>query len=315
MKAAVIQRYGSAQSFKIREMPEPSVGDSEVLVKVNVSSVNPVDCKIRQGKLKLVTGLDFPKILGADFAGEVIETASPESPYKKGDKVFGMARAAIGGAYAEYLKVKEKHIAPKPENLSMEEAAAMPLAGLTALQGLRDYGALMQGQQVLINGASGGVGTYAVQIAKAMGATVTGVCSTENLQIVNNLGALDVIDYTREEVLQEGNKYHLIFDTQGSLSFNKAKDFLFEGGCMVSTILSPQNLFGILLSKLVKHKEMKTFLLKPNHDDLMDLKRLVDEGKLTSVIDQTFSLEEMPEAHERSEGGHARGKIVIEVNS
>lgn len=315
MKAAVIQRYGPAHSFKIREMPEPAVGDSEVLVKVSASSVNPVDCKIRQGKLSFVTGLDFPKILGADFAGEVVETGAAESPYKKGDKVFGMVRAAIGGAYAEYVKVKEKYLAPMPKNLSMEEAAAMPLAGLTALQGLRDYGALMQGHHVLINGASGGVGTYAVQIARAMGATVTGVCSTENLQTVNNLGALSVIDYTREEVLQEGNKYDLIFDTQGTLSFNKAKDFLFDGGSMVSTVLSPKNMFGILISKFVKHKEMKTFLLKPTHDDLMELKKLVDEGKLTSVIDQTFSLEDMPEAHERSEGGHARGKIVIEVNS
>lgn len=313
MKAAVIYRYGPAHSFKINQVQEPSVGEAELLVNVKASSVNPVDWKIRQGKLKVITGTDFPKILGADFSGQVVETGSSVNDYKTGDQVYGMVRAVTGGAYAEFIKVKAKHIAPKPEKLSHEEAAAIPLAGLTALQGLRDYGMLAPEQKVLINGASGGVGTYAVQIAKAIGANVTGVCSTRNLQLVNNLGATDVIDYKKEEVLKPGNQYHLIFDTIGNLSFRKAKKCLYDGGSLVSTLPSPQGIIQFLLSKLTKHKSMKFFMLNPQKEDLMELNRLVDQGRIRSVIDSNFGLEDIAQAHERSEGGHARGKIIINI--
>ncbi len=313
MKAAVIYRYGPAYSFKINDMPEPTLGESEVLVKVKASSVNPVDWKIRQGKLKLITGYDFPKVLGADFAGEVVSTGSPDSRYKPGDKVFGMERAVKGGAYAGYITVKEKYIAPKPESMSFEEAAAIPLAGMTALQGLRDQGKLAPDDKVLINGASGGVGTYAVQIAAAMGAQVTGVCSTRNLDLVKKLGAQSVIDYTREPVLVPGKKYHLIFDTHGNLSFRNAKKSLYDGGILVSTLPSPKSLVDLGISKLNSHKHMEIFVLHPGHDDLADIKKLADEGKLTSVIDSTYPLEEISEAHERSEGGHVSGKVIIKI--
>lgn len=313
MKAAVIYRYGPAHSFKINQVQEPSIGEAELLIKVKASSVNPVDWKIRQGKLKIITGTDFPKILGADFSGEIVEIGSPVNGYKIGDQVYGMVRAAIGGAYAEFLKVKAKNIAPKPEKLSHEEAAAIPLAGLTALQGLRDYGMLAPEQKVLINGASGGVGTYAVQIAKAIGANITGVCSTSNLQLVNNLGAKDVIDYKKEEVLKPGNQYHLIFDTIGNLSFSKAKECLYDGGILVSTLPSPKGILQFLLSKFTKHKGMKFFMLNPQKEDLMELNKLVDQDKIRSIIDSTFALEDIAQAHDRSEGGHARGKIVIKT--
>lgn len=313
MKAAVIDRYGSAYSFKTREMPEPTLKAGEILLRVEASSVNPIDWKIRQGKLKIVSGTNFPKILGADFCGEVVETGADIKEYKKGDAVFGMMPAVKGGAYAEYLKVKLHNLAKKPENISCEEAAGIPLAGLTALQGLRDYGRLTPGQKVLINGASGGVGTLAVQIAKAIGAVVTGVCSTRNLDLVKKLGAENVIDYAKEEVLNPQQKYHLIFDTHGNLSFSKAKESLYDEGIMVTTLPSAKSLFDIVLSKFSSHKEMKTFFIKSNHEDLAELKRLVEEGKLHPQIDRIYSLEELPEAHEHSEGGHARGKIIIRV--
>lgn len=313
MKAAVIDRYGAAYSFKTREMPEPDIKSGEILVRVKASSVNPVDWKIRKGKLKMVTGTDFPKILGADFSGEVVETGSEVREYKKGDAVFGMVSAAKGGAYAEYLKVKPHQLARKPEKLSFAEAAAMPLAGLTALQGLRDHGNLVPKQKVLINGALGGVGSFAVQIVKAMRAEVTGVCSTNNLQLVNNLGALHVIDYTREEVLKPENKYHLIFDTHGNLSFTDGKKCLYDDGIMVTTVHSPKSVFQLALSKFMKNKEMKTFLLRPSKEDLEELTRLVEEDKLHPHIDRTYTLNELSEAHEHSESGHARGKILIQM--
>ena len=314
MKAAVIDRYGPSYSFKVRQMPDLSISnDSEILVKVKASSVNPVDWKIRQGKLKLVTGMNFPKILGADFSGEVVETGSAVSQFKKGDQVYGMVRAVNGGAYAEYVKVKENHIALKPENMEAEEAAAIPLAGMTALQGLRDHGKLASGDKILVNGASGGVGTYAVQIAKAMGAQVTGVCSTRNLELVKELGATNVIDYTKEDVLKPGTKYHLIFDTHGNLSFHKAKKCLYDDGVLVSTAPSAKNMLDLGFSKLSSHKNMQIYMLNPGQSDLLDLKKLVEVGKLKSVIDRTYSIEDIAEAHEHNEGGHTRGKVAIKM--
>jgi NADPH:quinone reductase-like Zn-dependent oxidoreductase len=314
MKAAVIDRYGPAYSFKIREMPEPEIKDSEILVKVKASSVNPVDWKIRRGKVKLVTGMKFPKILGADFCGEVVEKGSSIHDYQKGDQVYGMVNAAVGGAYAQYLIAKPQHLAPKPNSLKAEEAASVPLAGLTALQGLRDHAQLSPEQKVLINGASGGVGTFAVQIAKSMGARVTGVCSTDNLQTVNNLGAVDVIDYTKEEVLNPQDKYHVIFDTQGNLPFHKASKCLYDEGIMVTTVHQPWNLLQIVLSKFSKHKSMKTFLVVASPQDLEELKNLVERRQLHPVLDKTYPLENIAEAHEYSQTGHARGKIAISIN-
>lgn len=313
MKAAVIDRYGSPYSFKIREMPEPGLEQDEILINVKASSVNPIDWKIRQGKLKVVTGTGFPKILGADFSGDVAETGPGIKDYKKGDAVFGLIPAVKGGAYAEYLKVKPLNLALKPANISYEEAAGIPLAGLTALQGLRDYGQLEPEQKVLVNGASGGVGSFAVQIAKAMGAVVTGVCSTSNLDFVKKLGAENVIDYTKEEVLDEQHKYHLIFDTHGNLPFSKAKASLYDDGLLVTTLPSPKSLLNIVLSQFSRHKGMKTFFLKHNNEDLAELKRLAEKEKLQPQIGRVYKLEELSEAHEYSEGGHARGKIIIKL--
>ena len=313
MKAAVIERYGAPYSFKIREVPQPEIKKNELLVKVKASSVNPIDWKIRQGDLKVVTGLKFPKILGADFCGEVVAVGAEVEDYQKGDRVFGMERAVKGGAYAEYVRVKPATLAPKPKDLTDEEAAALPLAGLTALQGLRDFGHLEKGDKVLINGASGGVGTFAVQIAKAMGAHVTGVCSSRNLELVKELGAEKVIDYTKEKVLKPEDKYHLIFDAHGNLSFSKAEKCLYDGGLLITTLPSVKSLLDIAASKLHKHKQMKTFFITPTHADLMELKRLVEKNQLKVVIDKVFALDEMEQAHSHSETGHARGKIAISI--
>lgn len=313
MEAAVIDRYGPPYSLKVRQMPQPEIGSGELLIKVKASSVNPVDWKIRKGDLKIVTGTRFPKIPGADFCGEVAAVGAGVNGYKTGDKVFGMERAVKGGAYAEYIKVKPATLAPKPDNLTDEEAAALPLAGLTALQGLRDVGKLEKGERVLINGASGGVGVFAVQIAKAMGARVTAVCSTRNLELVKELGAEETIDYTREEVLNKDEQYHLIFDAHGNLPFRKAKKSLFDDGSLVTTLPSVKSMLDIALSQLARHRQMKTFFIKPNHTDLMELKRLVDEKQLKVVIDRVYPLNETDQAHSYSEAGHARGKIIISI--
>lgn len=314
MKAAVVDRYGPAYSFKLREMPEPAIKENEILVKVKASSVNPVDWKIRQGKLKIITGTNFPKILGADFCGEVAKTGSEVKKYKEGDLVYGMVSAVRGGAYAAYLRVNEKNLALKPAKISTAEAAGIPLAGLTALQGLRDHCRITPEQKVLINGASGGVGTYAVQIAKAMGARVTAVCSTDNVQLVKELGAERVIDYTRENPLRSGAKYHTIFDAHGNLSFRKASKSLYDDGIMVTTLPTPGNLFQIFLSKFSKTNSMKTFSVAPSHQDLEELKRLVEKGQLKTIVDSAYSLKDLAEAHERSQTGHARGKVVVYIN-
>ena len=313
MKAAVIERYGPPYSLKIRQVSQPEIGNGDLLIKVKASSVNPVDWKIRQGDLKIVTGTCFPKILGADFSGEVAAVGAGVTGYKRGDKVFGMERAVKGGAYAEYLKIKPATLAPKPEKLTDEEAASLPLAGLTALQGLRDFGKLEKGDKVLINGASGGVGAFAVQIARAMGARVTGVCSTRKLELVKSLGAEKLIDYTQEKVLKPEEQYHLIFDAHGNLPFSKAKKCLYDSGRLTTTLPSVKSILDIGLSQLEKHKQMKTFFITPKHADLMELRRLVEEGKLKVVLDKVYPLDEVDQAHSYSETGHARGKIAISI--
>lgn len=313
MKAAIIKRYGTADALRIQDMPRPTPAADELLVRIRASSVNPVDWKIRQGVLKLITGRKFPMILGADFSGEVAAVGANITAYKVGQQVYGMINATKGGAYAEYLAVKTSKLVPKPAGISHEEAAAVPLAGLTALQSLKK-GGIQAGQQVLVIGASGGVGSFAVQIAKAYQATVTAVCSGRNVAMVRQLGADRVIDYEQEAVLPQSSAYNLILDAHGHMPFSKARKALHSGGQFITTLPSAENIFWLLAQKLVGDKGLHIIATKVNPTDLGELSRLIEESKLKSVIDSVFSLDDIDEAHRKSETGHVSGKIVIKID-
>ncbi len=314
MKAAIIKRYGSADALRIQEMPRPTPAPDEVLVRVRASSVNPVDWKIRQGDLKLLTGKNFPKILGADFSGEIVEVGDKVADYQTGQLVYGMINAVKGGAYAEYLAVNTSKLAPMPTNLSHEEAAAVPLAGLTALQALKK-GGIRAGQHVLVIGASGGVGSFAVQIARAYHASVTAVCSSQNVEMVQQLGADRVINYEQEEALPNTPTYDLILDAYGHTSFSKAKKALRAGGQFVSTLPSAEKIFWLFASKAVGDNGLHIIRTNVNPTELSELRTLIDDGRVKPVIDQVFPLEDIDEAHRKNETGHASGKIVIKIDA
>jgi NADPH:quinone reductase-like Zn-dependent oxidoreductase len=319
LKAIVRTRYGSPDILKLKEIDKPVPKDNQVLVKIHAASVNPLDWHLLRGKPFLVRLMGFgflkPKqqILGADIAGRVEAVGRNVTQFSVGDEVFG---SSLGG-FAEYACLREDKLVLKPAAITFEQAAAVPVAGLTALQGLRNYGGLQAGQRVLINGASGGVGTFAVQIARALGAHVTGVCSEQNLEMVRSIGADEVIDYTKEEFWRSEKKYDLILDNAAFHSIRKSLRvltptgiFVLVGGATVnflqSTILKP------LYSKK-DGKKVTSFMANVNQTDLAFLKELLEAGKVVPVIDRSYPLSETAEAIRYLELGHARGKVVITV--
>jgi NADPH:quinone reductase-like Zn-dependent oxidoreductase len=315
MKAIVYHDYGSPDVLKYEEIEKPAAGDNEVLIKVRAASVNPID-RFFRGKpyiFRILIGLRKPKItrLGVDLAGQVEAVGRNVTQFKPGDEVFGVGR----GACAEYVCAMEGKLALKPANLSFESAASVPVAAITALQGLRDKGRIQPGHKVLINGASGGVGTFAVQIAKAFGAEVTAVCSTRNVDTARSLGADHVIDYTREDFTRSGQRYDLILAANGYHSIFAYRRALSQNGIYVMAGGGGiQMLQGILLAPLLSlmgSRKMRFFVAKINPKDLTFLKDLVEGGKVTPVIDRRYTLREAPEAIRYLEEGHAQGKIVI----
>ena len=314
MKAIVYERYGSPDVLELRDVEKPSVTDDGVLVRVRAASTNPYDWHFMRGKpyfARLMFGLFKPKAhgLGADLAGEVEAVGKDVTRFRPGDAVFGEA----AGAFAEYTCVPEGTLALKPANLSFEQAAAVPMGGVTALQGLRDRGKIRAGQRVLILGASGGVGTFAVQIAKSFGAEVTGVCSTRNVERVRKIGADHVVDYTREDFTRSGARYDLLLDTIGNRSLRECRRvlqpkavYVHVGGRMARVLALP------IVSPFVS-QTLVQLIAKRNKDDLEILSRLIEAGKITPVIDRTYPLSEVPTAIRYLEGGHARGKVVITV--
>lgn len=313
MQAAVINQYGSPEVLEYRSVDTPYIKSDQVLIRVFASSVNPIDWKIRKGMLKLLPGQKFPMILGFDIAGEVVGVGDQLSQFKVGDAVYAYSNQFPGGAYAEYVAVPGKVTAPKPANLSFPEAAAVPLAATTALQGLRDEGMLKAGQRVLINGASGGVGVFAVQLAKALGAEVTAVCGTKNIDLVKGLGSDRVIDYKQSDFTQETTTYDLVFDAVGSRSFSECKRVLSAKGIYVTTQPFPSNFVQGLLSNVLSGPTAKVIVARANTGDLLYLKEQIEHGKIRSIVDRTYSLAEIAEAHRYSEEGHAVGKIAIAV--
>jgi NADPH:quinone reductase-like Zn-dependent oxidoreductase len=321
MKAALYSRYGPPEVVQIAEVEKPVPKDNEALIKVRAASVNPLEWHFMRGMpyfVRMLTGLRKPKNtrLGVDVAGQVEVVGKNVTQFKPGDAVFGACR----GAFAEYACASESALAIKPDRVTFEQAAAAPIAAFTALQGLRDKGHIQPGQKVLINGAAGGVGTFAVQIAKSFGAEVTGVCSTRNVDMVRSIGADRVIDYTREDFTQCGQRYDLFFDCVGNHSLSACRRVLNPKGTYVPVggtsdryMIGPlaRALATLVLSWFVSQKLVIFFLAKPNKEDLAVMRELMAAGKVTPVIDKLYSLSEVPEAIRYLEKGHARGKVVI----
>jgi NADPH:quinone reductase-like Zn-dependent oxidoreductase len=318
MKAAVYTRYGPPEVIRIADVEKPVPKDNEVLIKVRAASVNPMDWRLMRGTpylLRMLAGLRKPKVrrIGVDVAGQVEAVGRNATQFGPGDQVFGTCR----GALAEYVCTAQSALVIKPPNVTFEQAASVPVAALTALQGLRDKGHIQPGQKVLINGAAGGVGTFAVQIAKWFGAEVTGVCSTRNVEMVRSIGGDRVIDYTREDFTQKGQRYDLILDCVGNHSLSAYRSVLNPNGtCVIAG--APKELWPILaralvapvLSRCVSQKFV-VFIAKVRKEDLNILGDLVATGKVTPVIDRRYSLSEGPAAIRYLEEGHARGKVVI----
>jgi NADPH:quinone reductase-like Zn-dependent oxidoreductase len=322
MKAIVYRKYGPPDVLQLEEIPKPTPADDRVLVKVHAASANPADWHVMRGDpffLRLMVGLLKPKrtILGADIAGRVEAVGKDVDQFQPGDEVFGDVSQSGFGAFAEYAAVPETALVLKPAGVTFEEAAAVPLAALSALQGLRDRGKLQPGQKVLINGASGGVGTFAVQIAKAFGAEVTGVCSTRNVDLVRSIGADQVIDYTREDFTRRSVRYDLILDAAAFRSVGDYRRALKPNGTYVMVGGSTARMFQLMLLRpwfaMTGGKKMDLLLSKPNQEDLLVLKGLIETRKLAPVIDRRYQLNEVPEAIRYLEQGHARGKVVITV--
>src|SRR5215213_4798744 len=321
MEAIVRDTYGSPEVLELRDIDKPEIADDEVLVRVHAAGVD-------RGVWHIMTGLPYPirlagyglrapknPVVGSDVAGVVEAVGKHVTRFQRGDEVFGIGK----GSYAEYVCASEDKLAHKPANLTFEQAAVVAISGLTALQGLRDHGRVEPEQKVLVIGASGGVGTFAVQIAKAFGAHVTGVCSTTKVNLVRSIGADHVMDYTREDFAKGEQRYDLILDIGGNSSLARLRRALAPRGTLVIVGGetdgrwlggTDRQLRALMLSPFVGQK-LGTFVSSENHEDMIILKDLIEAGKVTPVIDRTFPLSEVPEAIRYLEEGHARGKVVV----
>ncbi len=326
MKAIVQDEYGEADDvLRLEEIDKPAIGDDEVLVRVRAASVD-------RGVWHLMTGLPYPiriagyglrapktRVRGAGIAGRVEAVGKDVTGLEAGDEVFGVGE----GSFAEYARAREDKLAAKPESLTFEQAAVVSVSALTALQGVRDHGGVQPGEKVLIIGASGGVGTFAVQIAKAFGAEVTGVCSTTKVDMVRSIGADHVIDYTRDDIADSGQRYDVILDIGGNRSLSELRRALTPKGTLVITGGegggrwlggSDRQLRALMLSPFVDQK-LGTFIASENNEDLMVLRELIESGRMTPVIDRTYPLRETPAAIRYMTEGRARGKVVINVSA
>ena len=322
MKAIVHYKYGAPDVLELKNIDKPAAKDKEVLVRVHAAAVNAADWHLVRGLpyiMRMAMGLLKPKniVRGGDVAGRVEAVGKDAKQFRPGDEVFAEVDT---GSFAEYVCVSEDLLGLKPANLTFEQAAAIPLAANTALQGLRDRGQVQPGQRVLINGAAGGVGTFAVQIAKSFGADVTGVCSTRNVDMVRSIGADHVIDYTQEDFTQSGQRYDLVFDLVGNRSLSDCRGALTPKGTLLLSSghggrwLGPigRIIKALLLSPFVSQR-LRPLVATSSKENLVVLKELVESGKVTPVIERTYPLSEVPEAIRYLEEGHAQGKVVIAV--
>ena len=332
MNAVIAEQYGGPEVLEIADVPRPQVGPNGVLVRVHASSVNPVDWKLRKGLLSAVWNLRFPVIWGCDCSGVVEEVGSSVTLFKPGDQVYGFKHGKVGetyrGTYAEYAVLPENTLAHKPENLGYEEAAAIPLAALTAWQGLVKHGRLSPGHRVLIHAGAGGVGTFAIQVAKAFGAFVAATAGPQNQDLLRQLGADLPIDYRRDRVEEKLSKYNLVLDGVGSSVWPSSLRVLKFGGRLLTlTVPIPEERSGKLrffssaitgviggsVRALLTGKQLRIVSVKPRGGDLEKLNAFIEAGKLRPIIEKVYSLDQIADAHRHSETGHVRGKLVIKI--
>lgn len=327
MKAIVCNKYGPPDEvLQLAEIDKPAIGDNDVLVRVRATSVNPADWHIARGEpyiARLALGLRTPKynVLGCDLAGQVEATGTNVTTFQPGDEVFGSPFDRGFGAFAEYASVPQEGLALKPSNLSFDHAATVPLAASTALQALRDHGQIEPGSKVLIIGASGGVGTFATQIAKSFDAEVTGVCSTTNVDLVRSLGADHVIDYTKQDFARDAQRYDLVLHLAGIRPLSDYRRTLTPNGTLLLLggdsnghwIGAAGRVIKALLRSPFVSQKLANFTVKPNTKDLQLLKQLIETGKVTPIIARTYPLDEIPDAIHHLEEGHTPGKIAINV--
>ena len=313
MQAATIHEYGDPSVLRIEELPTPEPKGAQLLVKVHYAAVNPVDWKMREGRNRLVLSRRWPKVLGHDLAGEVVAKGPRAKRFEVGDAVYGMQGLSMG-AYATHAVVDEKTFAEKPASATFRDAAALPMISLTSLQVLRDIAGLEAGQKLLVNGASGGVGSAAVQLGKILGAEVTGVCSARNVELVRGLGADHVVDYGEEDFTHGSETYDVVFDCVGNLTFAHCARVLAQRGVFVSvTTNAAKFVTGRVCNLFRRQRDTQILVALPSAADLAWVAQQVDAGRYRPVIDRSFTLAEIRAAHEYSETGRARGKLVIEM--
>ncbi|HFK1740592.1 NADP-dependent oxidoreductase [Bacillus thuringiensis] len=331
MKAMIIDRYGKVP-MRMAEVPTPEINEYEVLAEIHAASINPIDFKIRDGKVKMLLKYEMPLILGNDFAGVITKVGSKVTRFKVGDEIYARPRKNKIGTFAEYIAIHEDDIALKPRNLSFEEAASIPLVGLTSYQALHDIMQLQKGQKILIHAGSGGVGTFAIQLAKIMGAIVTTTASEAGANLVTSLGADEIINYKTEKFEDILKNYDAVFDTIGGATLEKSFNIIKRGGNIVSVSGMPNARFGkefgsgffktllfSLASKKLtalekKHNAQYSFLfMKPSGDQLRTIANYIEAGQIKPVIDRVFPFEDAQKAMEYSESGRAKGKIIVKI--
>lgn len=331
MKAMIIDKYGKVP-MRMAEVPTPEINEYEVLAEIHAASINPIDFKIRDGKVKMLLKYEMPLILGNDFSGVITKVGLKVTRFKVGDEIYARPRKNKIGTFAEYIAIHEDDIALKPKNLSFEEAASIPLVGLTSYQALHDIMQLQKGQKILIHAGSGGVGTFAIQLAKIMGATVTTTASEAGANLVKSLGADEIINYKTEKFEDILKDYDAVFDTIGGTTLEKSFNIIKSGGNIVSVSGMPNARFGkefgsgffktllfSLASKKLtalekKHNAQYSFLfMKPSGDQLRTIANYIESGKIKPVIDRVFPFEDAQKAMEYSEAGRAKGKIIVKM--
>lgn len=315
MKAATINQYGDAHELHVQEVPKPILDPidqpHQVLIRVYAAGVNPMDTKARNGEMKLVLSSDFPKILGGECAGVVEEVGLMVEDLKPGDRVVA-SLGPEGGGYAEYVLATDKNVVKLPDSVDFIQAAAMPIAAGTALQSLLNIGSLKPGDRVLINGATGGVGTFAVQIARLLGGHVTAVCSTESIPLARQLGADAVIDYQFADFTKSLERFDLVFDAIGKSSFDECRNILTETGVYITTVPSAKQVVEQVLTTFSKQKA-ESLLFTFRQEEMNWLLKQLTDGNLVPVIERTYRLDELALAHQTSEAGHVKGKLMVEI--
>ena len=312
MKKVIYNKFGNENVLEIQELPIPVIKENELLIKVRSASINPLDWKIFHGEMKLMSGSTFPKSVGIDFSGVVQSTGSAIEQHKAGDEVFGLLAVFKGGALAEYIVVTEKDIAPKPANISFEQAAVLPVIGLSALQILNNLAQIKRGQEILINGATGGVGTFLIQMAKEQGAIVTAVTSSKGVATAKNLGADTIVDYNTENILYIGKQFDVVVDLSGKLPFKSARQLMKAHATYINTLPSPQAIIGSTIRNIFSSRKYKILMLKPTREALITLTGLV-KNNFQILIDKTYSMSAVKEAYKDVSVGQIMGKAVINI--